>query len=61
MRMRRTTIWSRLAAENVSRLGQQSILPVGDRVGMHVMLLRQLGRRFAAWNGSQCYLGLECR
>ena len=60
MPMRRISVWSRLAAEHVSRLGQQLILPVGDRVGMHVMLLRQLGQRLVAWNGSQCYLGLEC-
>ena len=57
----RGLIRSQLAAEHIGRLGQQLVLPVGDLVGVYVMLLCQLGQRLVAPNGGQRYLGLECR
>jgi len=54
-------IGPRLAAEHVGRLGQQLVLSVGDLVGVHVVLLRQLGQRLVASNGGHRHLGLERR
>ena len=61
LEVNRRLIRSRLAAEHVGGLGQQLVLPVSDLVGVHVMLLRQLGQRLVASNGGQRHLGLECR
>ena len=50
-----------IADKPVGRLGQQLVLPAGDLVGLHVLLLRQLGQRLVASNGGQRHFGLECR
>ena len=49
----RRLIWPGLAAEHVSGLGEQLALPVGDLVGVQVMLLRQFGQRLVASNNGE--------
>jgi hypothetical protein len=38
------------AAEQLGRSREQLVPPVGDLIGTHVVLLRQLGQRFVALN-----------
>ena len=48
LEINRRLIGTRLTAEHVGCLGKQLVLRVGDLVGVHVMLLRQLGQRLVA-------------
>ena len=61
LEINRRLIGARLTAEHVGCLGKQLGLRVGDLVGVHVMLLRQLGQRLVATYGGQRPLGLESR
>ena len=61
LEINRRLIGTRLTAEHAGCLGKQLVLRVGDLVGVHVMLLRQLRQRLVATYGGQRPLGLESR
>ena len=50
-----------LRAEHVRRTPQQPQPPLVDDVGMHVILLRNLGQRLLDFHSSQSHLGFKRR
>ena len=45
--------------EDVNGTAKQLLLPIGDLIGMHIILLDQLRHGEIPLAGSQCYFGFE--